>query len=233
MLACMSEKHTRETEQSGRSSIPRRKVLSAGVAGFGAVGVSGLSGTVAAAGKSSDEPLIEEEEWDADITSYSQDTVNYTETYVGPDRVSDGPSFEKQAIAELSETVYLATIPDSVPEIGGTDINLTFDATFGFTEVSVSVGICFDGFCLTLIGAGITYSNAEICFDVRGKLKTIPLQVEGCLTFAPSLDPIGLTVGGSVGVCLDLPKLEEIYERDGWEWTRKFLCIEEGLSVTL
>jgi hypothetical protein len=229
----MPEKHTQETEQSDRSSIPRRRVLSASAAGLGTIGVTGLSGTVSARGSSSDEPLVEKEDFDADITSYTQDTVNYTETYVGPDRVSDGPSFEKEAIASLSERVYLATIPNNIPEIGGTDIELTFDATFGFTEVSVSIGICFGGFCLTLIGAGISYSDAEICFDVRGKLKTIPLQVEGCFTFAPSLNPIGLTVGGSVGVCLDLPKIEEVYEKDGWEWTRKFLCIEEGVSVTL
>ncbi|WP_435320477.1 hypothetical protein [Haloarchaeobius sp. TZWSO28] len=228
-----------EDGQEGNRTIPRRRILSSGLAGLGALGMAGL--THAETPGKPDEELVDPSEFDADITSTSG-AVTDTETYVGPGSTNgptitaesmDGPTVGTEAIATLSEEVYVTTIPYSVPEIGGTDITLTFDATFGFTEVGVSVGICFDGFCLELIGASISYSNAEICADIRGKLKSIPLQVEGCFTFAPSLDPVGLEVGASVGVCLDLPKMEEIYERDGWEWTRRFLCVSEDVSVTL
>lgn len=224
----MSEKDTPD-EQSKETTLPRRRVLSASAAGLGAMGMSGIS---AAAGQS-DEPLVDPSEFETSITS-TNSAVN--QTYVGTRATTEagtGPTVGTEAIAELSEKVYLTTIPSTIPEIGGTDVHLTFNATFGTTEVAVSVGICFGDFCLTLLGAGISYSNAEICADVRGKLKSIPLQVEGCFTFAPSLNPVGLEVGASVEACLDLPKLEEIYERNGWEWTRKFLCVSEDVSVTL
>ena len=234
----MSDKHTPD-KQSKNTSISRRRILSTSLTGLGVMGMTGIS-SAASKGQSS-QPLVDPSEFEAEITS-TNSAVKEAQAYANAesatslsssDTMDSGPSVGTEAIAELNEDVYVATIPDTVPEIGGTDIHLTFNATFGLTEVSVSVGICFDSFCLTLLGAGISYSNAEICGDIRGKLKTIPLRVEGCFTFAPSLNPAGLEVGASVEACLDLPKMEEIYERDGWEWTRQFLCVSEDVSATL
>jgi hypothetical protein len=188
----------------------------------------------------SSEQLFNPQEFNVKVTSTNA-AVKEIEAYDQPN-LAHSPSATDSAvssvgmmsIAKLKEKICIATIPDTVPEIGGTDICLELEAKFGLTEVSVSGDICFDNFCLTLLGAGITYSDAEICGDIRGKLKGIPLEVEFCLKFAPSINPVGLTIGVELTACLDLPKkAEEIYEKKGWEWTRNMLCIGVDRKVVL
>ncbi|MGQ5515462.1 twin-arginine translocation signal domain-containing protein [Halococcus saccharolyticus] len=215
----------------GTNSVNRRRfVKSLGAAGgVGAFGATGMTGNAAA--EESQEPLVDPSEFDTDITS-TNSAVNYTETDVTSGSPSTDPAPTPQAIASPSARFYVATIPYRIPVIGGTDIVLTIDATFGFTEVSISGGICFDNTCLTLLGAGISYSNAEICADIRGKLKAIPLRVDGCFRFAPSLNPAGLEVSASVEVCLDVAP-DSAYEQNGWEFAGRYLCVQEDVGGTL
>ncbi|SFR87585.1 hypothetical protein SAMN05216559_0378 [Halomicrobium zhouii] len=236
----MSDEHTNESERSGTNAYSRRRVLNTSLTGLTATGVTGLAGPGTAAAQSTSAASssgFDREEWDVEIDAKDPDVE--TRVYVGPEK-NASPYEAGPRDIELSEKLVLGTIPDEVPVIGGGDLGLKFEATFGFTEVSVNISICVDDSCLSLAGAGFSYSEAEVCLDTKGAYKGVPLDVEGCLLFNPSINPVGLEIGGSVKVCVGRNLCDPNGKKKGdetgggWEYSRFCgLCKEFGLSGTI
>ncbi|WP_132057153.1 hypothetical protein [Halorussus amylolyticus] len=233
----MREKQTNEDEQSNDSSFSRRRVLSTGATGVAALGMPGLAAANSRF-KESDASVFDAENWE--VTADSPDSHVDTRVYVGPHKNAqpfhaEGNDEVSAQATTLSQKIRLGTIPDVVPVIGGSDLFIKVSATFGLTEVSADISVCVDDACLSIAGAGFTYSESEVCIDGKGTIKGIPVELEGCLTFNPSLNPVGLEVGGSVTGCLGRNLCDTDWSpSNGWDYGRTCgLCKTFSVSATL
>ena len=158
-----------------------------------------------------------------------------TRVYVGPNKNSEWPrAVTQDYLASRTAKVYLGTIPDEVPAIGGSDLSLKFSVAFRFTKINADIAFCLDDTCITIVGAGYSYSKSTLCLDTKVSVSAVPITLEGCLTFNGSFDPLGVDVGISVEACIGRDLCDVNGSGGGWDYNLACaLCKSFSKSTTI